>query len=150
MVINVNISEKGLPTEPFICTWMGLVISMRPVLPELDRRLPSQGHQDRKSILVVHISWSTKELKDTCFCRNKCSMLLPLIFWITLESFCFCFGCAVQLLGSSFPDQGLNPGWQQWRVLTAGLPGHCLKLFYGNMCGNELDLKKNLLFIWLH
>ena len=42
-------------------------------------------------------------------------------------SFFFFFGHALWLVGSLFPNQGLNPnlGWQwKWRVLTTGLPGN--------------------------
>ena len=40
------------------------------------------------------------------------------------------FGCAAQLMGSQFPNQGSNLIPQQWkhRVLTTGLPGKSLKL----------------------
>ena len=36
------------------------------------------------------------------------------------------FGHAARLVGSQFPDQGLNPGPRQWkcRVLTTGPPGN--------------------------
>ena len=39
------------------------------------------------------------------------------------------FGCAVLLLGSQLPDQGLNPGGRQRKhaVLTTGPPGSSLE-----------------------
>ena len=44
----------------------------------------------------------------------------------------FFFGCAVQLLGSQFPDQGSNSCSLQWklRVLTTGPPGNSQTCFF--------------------
>ena len=39
----------------------------------------------------------------------------------------FFWGCAMQLAGPSFPDQGLNPGLgSESRVLTTGAPRNAL------------------------
>ena len=59
------------------------------------------------------------------------------------------FGHATWLVGSSFPDQGLNPGLQQWKlgVLTTGLPGNSqsqfFKLWSGNNNSNPFDSKES-------
>ena len=41
-------------------------------------------------------------------------------------------GHTAQLAGSSFPDQGSNPGPPQWKnvVLTTGLPGNSLYILF--------------------
>ena len=120
---------------------MGLVISMRPVLPELDRRLPSQGHQDRKSILVVHISWSW-ELKEHMLLQKQMFYApTDLLNYVRKFLFLFWLCCAASGIFVSWP--GIEP----W-VTAVKSPNHWTaralptKLFYGNMCGNELDLKK--------
>lgn len=50
-------------------------------------------------------------------------LLLSLLFYFTYYFlFVYLFGCVTQLMGSQFPDQGLNPCLWLWkhRVLTTG------------------------------
>ena len=52
----------------------------------------------------------------------------------------FFFPLSAQFVGSYFPNQGLNPGSQQWnrRVLTSGLPGTFLGFLVLNICFRKL------------
>ena len=63
-------------------------------------------------------------------------VLQVFVFHLLNEAYCdhsfFFFFCpAAQLVGSSFPDQGSNPGPLQWKhgVLTTGPPGNSQPLF---------------------
>ena len=54
----------------------------------------------------------------------KTYIYIYIYIYIYKEIFYFGFGCATWLLGSYFPDQGLNLGPGQWKYqfLTTGLP----------------------------
>ena len=60
------------------------------------------------------------------FVFNFFVLVLVLVLFIYL--FIFGFGYTVQLAGSWFPDQGLNPGPWQWKsqILATGPPGNSL------------------------
>ena len=56
------------------------------------------------------------------------NLFLTFLFCFWFYLFIFGFGYTVQLAGSWFPDQGLNPGPWQWKsqILATGPPGNSL------------------------
>ena len=115
--------------------------------------LPKLHCLDYRSFIVIikiHVSPPILLL----FFKIILTVVVPLFFHIHFFLYFLLikknfFGCAAQLAGSYFPNQGLNLGPQQWksRVLTTGLPGNVLHIHF--RINYSVFTKKFLLGFWL-
>ena len=75
--------------------------------------------------LLIHaITWTNLQRSRLSGRRQMVTCCVIPFIWHSFFIFIYFFGCTMWLVGSYFPDQGLNPDAQQWKhwVLTTGLP----------------------------